>query len=159
MLIIQLNWLPNNYTGIYQPASSAFLVFLIYFLHFPETIDRFSLNELATWLFLSKFRHKVEGVFKGWTFPGADLHANKKDKRKKKKKTKKEEKGKEKEKEKESTEEGSGSEEEEEEAEEEEEEDGEEDDDEEKGKGKKKVFFSHQDRKTPEQLHREALGR
>ena len=87
-------------------------------MHFPETLDRLSLNDLATWLFLSKFRHKVEGVFKGWTFPGADLHANKKDKRKKKKKTKKEEKGKEKEKEKESTEEGSGSEEEEEEAEE-----------------------------------------
>eukprot|EP01087_Luapelamoeba_hula_P023302 TRINITY_DN8547_c0_g1_i2.p1 TRINITY_DN8547_c0_g1~~TRINITY_DN8547_c0_g1_i2.p1 ORF type:complete len:800 (-),score=189.59 TRINITY_DN8547_c0_g1_i2:79-2478(-) len=53
LLTIQLNWRP--------PA-----------LPIAETI--LQINELCTWLFLAKFRHKVENVLQGWTFnPNPEL--------------------------------------------------------------------------------------
>jgi len=46
------------------------------------------LDELGTWLFLSKFRHKVENVLQGWTFLGEQEKPKKQNKKKSSKKKK-----------------------------------------------------------------------
>lgn len=52
LLVLEVDWLPPNPSGK---------------LHGVTSID-----ELRTWLFLSKFRHRVENVLEGWTFPSPE---------------------------------------------------------------------------------------
>ena len=54
--------------------------------------EKLQLDELGTWLFLSKFRHKVENVHQGWTFLGEQEKPKKQTKKKKSSKKKKQKK-------------------------------------------------------------------
>jgi hypothetical protein len=66
LLTIQLNWMPERLEeGSLQNHTSCNLCCL--YLIFHDAVNKLHLNELGTWLFLAKFRHKVENVLQGWT--------------------------------------------------------------------------------------------
>jgi len=83
LLIIQLNWLPSDRQKgncyCHPPLPPLFL-------HVAD--EKLQLDELGTWLFLSKFRHKVENVLQGWTFLGEQEKPKKQNKKKSSKKKK-----------------------------------------------------------------------